>query len=784
MDILKKQSGVILAYVILVVLLASAECAAENKTLLFVGNDSYPPISYQEGGKPKGLAIDIVRALGQRMGRQIDIRLMEWKVAQAMVAQGKADALCQLSITEPRKKIYDFSDQAHDLRFSIFVRTGKQGIYDLSDLRGLQVAAIAGSVQYNIAMADPQIKFALTTNDIQCFQLLKDGKVDAVLADLWTGSYVLADKGITGIQASGEPFAHLASAIAVKKGNTELLAAINEGLRSLQADGTIERINEKWRPQEIIVQTREQAVRKTYYVIIGILSLLLVVGAFWLITLRREIAERKLAKEAMRESEEKYRTLVENISDVIFEVDGQGMVLYFSPIGKDIWGYDKEDVIGKNFIELVHPDDRNILISRFMELVTGIEYPLTYRLRNKAGNYRWVRTKTKPRIDNGTFIGASGTLIDITDQKKAEEELRESEDKFSKAFQTSPYAITITSPEDGTFIEVNDAFTSMTGFTREEAIAGSSVGLKMWVNEEDRRRVVAALQAGRTVVSQEYLFRTKSGKVITGLFSAQATHLKQGHCILSSINDITERKQTEEALREGEDRYRKLLEVAPVGIAVHIGGKIVFTNPAGVRLLGGTSEEQIVGRSVFQIIHPDNLKAAQSRIQRMLAGEEGLYPVDDVYLKLDGTPINVEVMATPLPYKGNPAVQVIVTDITARKQAAEEKAKLENQLFQAQKMEAIGTLAGGIAHDFNNILGAMLGYTELAMMEADEEGRQKDLSEVLNACKRAAELVKQILSFSRKSDVETKPINAGYIVKEVRAGLEKLDRCISEEIAL
>ena len=100
MDILKKQLVVILAYVILVVLLASAECAAENKTLLFVGNDSYPPISYQEGGKPKGLAIDIVRALGQRMGRQIDIRLMEWKVAQAMVAKGKADALCQLSITE------------------------------------------------------------------------------------------------------------------------------------------------------------------------------------------------------------------------------------------------------------------------------------------------------------------------------------------------------------------------------------------------------------------------------------------------------------------------------------------------------------------------------------------------------------------------------------------------------------------------------------------------------------------------------------------------------------
>ena len=421
MDILKKQSGVILAYVILVVLLASAECAAENKTLLFVGNDSYPPISYQEGGKPKGLAIDIVRALGQRMGRQIDIRLMEWKVAQAMVAKGKADALCQLSITEARKQIYDFSDQAHDLRFSIFVRTGKQGINDLSDLRGLQVAVWTASVQHQYAMADSQIKLTLIANDLQGFQLLKEGKVDAVLADLWTGSYVLAEKMITGIQTSGEPFAHLASALAVKKGNTELLAAINDGLRSLQADGTIERINEKWSPKEVIFQTREQAVRKTYSVIIGILCLLLVVGAFWLITLRRKISERNLAEDALHLSREHYRAIVENISDVIFEVDSSGVILYFSPAGKYIWGYDLEDIVGKNFIELVHPEDQEILIKRFVELGTGLEKPMVYRLKNKAGEFKWVRTKTKPKIEKGAFIGASGTLIDITDLKQAED---------------------------------------------------------------------------------------------------------------------------------------------------------------------------------------------------------------------------------------------------------------------------------------------------------------------------------------------------------------------------
>jgi PAS domain S-box-containing protein len=136
-------------------------------------------------------------------------------------------------------------------------------------------------------------------------------------------------------------------------------------------------------------------------------------------------------------------------------------------------------------------------------------------------------------------------------------DLRESEEKFSKAFQTSPYAIIITRPKDGKFLEVNDAFISITGFTREETLAGSSIGLKLWFNEDDRQSVVNALQAGRAVVGEEFLFRTKGGEVITGLFSAQTIHLGCGPYILSSINDITERKQSEQKLKNTLESLRK-----------------------------------------------------------------------------------------------------------------------------------------------------------------------------------------------------------------------------------
>ena len=133
----------------------------------------------------------------------------------------------------------------------------------------------------------------------------------------------------------------------------------------------------------------------------------------------------------------------------------------------------------------------------------------------------------------------------LEDERRAEESLRRSEERFSLAFRTSPYAITITLARDGQFLEVNDAFTTIAGYSREEAMANSSIGLGIWVDEDDRRRVVSALQQGKAVVGQEFLFRRKNGQALTGLFSAQIITLGDEPCILSSIDDITERKRAD-----------------------------------------------------------------------------------------------------------------------------------------------------------------------------------------------------------------------------------------------
>ena len=148
-----------------------------------------------------------------------------------------------------------------------------------------------------------------------------------------------------------------------------------------------------------------------------------------------ELTELRSQNAALKKSEsaEKYRSLVENIRDVIYELDSQGVVLYISPAIRDMLGYDSAEIVGKNFIELAHKDDLSSLAEWFSELRKGRESPSEYRVSNKSGELRWARTKTRPIMEDGLFKGARGILIDVTAQRRMEEALRESEELVFKA---------------------------------------------------------------------------------------------------------------------------------------------------------------------------------------------------------------------------------------------------------------------------------------------------------------------------------------------------------------
>ena len=262
-----------------------------NPPLLFLGNKTLPPMIYMKNDKPVGIVVDFAEALKERMSSPVRFKYMNWSQAQQLVLEGKADALLQINPSEEREKIYDFSDSLLESEFSIFVSFDREDVYDITSLKGLKVGVEGKGLPINILKQDPLMKVVVIPDVIRGFYLLAEGKVDAVVVDRWVGSFILADKNIRGIRIAGEAIDKSNSAIAVRKGNTELLFEINKALADIKDDGTYTKILAKWQPKEVVFQTKYQYVKQK--VILAVILSVLIITTISGIFLLNEIKKRK-----------------------------------------------------------------------------------------------------------------------------------------------------------------------------------------------------------------------------------------------------------------------------------------------------------------------------------------------------------------------------------------------------------------------------------------------------------------------------------------------------------
>ena len=228
-----------------------------------------------------------------------------------------------------------------------------------------------------------------------------------------------------------------------------------------------------------------------------------------------------------------------------------------------------------------------------------------------------------------------------------------------------------------------------------------------------------------------------------------------------------EKERAEQALIESERKYRGLFNDALDMIhIVDKEGRIIDANPAELKTLGYTSLEYI-GKPLIETVHPEYLALTRRQLEKVLAGEI-IHKYETALVTKDGEKVDVEVAVVPQIEEGNiVAVRAIMRDITERIKAEAEKKEMESQFRQAQKMEAIGTLAGGIAHDFNNILSAILGHCDLAKMKLAEDSEAIDnLNQLKNAGNRAGRLIQQILAFGRMGEQERIPLSLTPLIKE------------------
>ena len=394
--------------------------------------------------------------------------------------------------------------------------------------------------------------------------------------------------------------------------------------------------------------------------------------------LKCDLSETLTEKDALRDSEFQFQRMVENISDVIFEVDHQGIVLYISPIGRDIWGYEQEDVIGKNFIEHVHFDDREILIKRFVELGAGVEKPMVYRLKNKAGEFKWVRTKTKPRIENGRFIGAIGTLIDFNDQKQMENVLRETEERLRLTLDATNDGVWDWNIPTGKAVFSPRYFT-MLGFEPYE-FPENYDSWRSLVHPDDIERTEREINEhinGNIGYAIEMRMRTKSGGwrwILTRGMVVERDAENHPVRMVGTHSDITSRKHAEEALQDSEANYRRLFDSAPAGIyqVDFRTGKFLKANDIVCGILGCTQEEVSL-YSPWDILTDESKQLFLERLGKMNSGEEiPDSPVYEVIVK-DGRRLWLQLSSKNIyDSEGIVGADVVAHDITSQKHAEEQ----------------------------------------------------------------------------------------------------------------
>ncbi|MFH0966509.1 MAG: transporter substrate-binding domain-containing protein, partial [Methanobacteriota archaeon] len=278
----------------------SQDKTSDNTPLLFLGNSNIAPVIFLDGTTPKGVDVDIVRALAPHIPQPIEIKAMNWSEAQSLVAKGGADALIQINPTEERLKIYDFSDPLLESQFSIFTCSDTVGISGPSNLRGLRVGVESGGLPQKVLEKESLIQLCVIPSFLEGFNQLNNGSLDAVVVDYRVGSYILAKNNIRNIRVSGEPIAFSNSSFAVKKGNTKLLNEINTALTIIKDDGSYQKVLNSWKPTEGIFQTQEQITKGMHHGVLIIFLILILIACVWIITIKREITKRKTAEKSLK----------------------------------------------------------------------------------------------------------------------------------------------------------------------------------------------------------------------------------------------------------------------------------------------------------------------------------------------------------------------------------------------------------------------------------------------------------------------------------------------------
>ena len=486
--------------------------------------------------------------------------------------------------------------------------------------------------------------------------------------------------------------------------------------------------------------------------------------------------ERRSAQEAAHASEQSYRAIFDASEDAIFVHDwDSGVILDVSPKASDIYGFTREELLRLRIadVSLNEPPyteaEAKALIQTAKQQAAPVRFE--WRARHKDGHLMWHEVTLKA----ATLGGARRVLAftrDITARKIADEVLQLREEQYRAIFNASEDALVLWDAHHK-IVDVNPAFLELYRFKPEQIVGRGYPAHLPAEYIAQRVELVRRALAGETCELVTTALRNDGTSFEVELRIMPIRYRGLPHA-LSIARDITARVRAEEAVRASEARLRATIEAAfDCVVAIDADGRILEFNAAAERCFGHRRAD-VLGLSVADLVIPHRHRWAHSAgLARFRLTRDGAYigrRVETSALRADGTEFPVELTIGVAPSESGDMFIGYLRDISDRKRADSEHAALETQLRQAQKMEAIGQLTGGIAHDFNNILASIMGYVVLAQDRpaAAADARIGDhLEQALASCRRARDLIQQMLTFSRVQRGEARPLVLGEVVREV-----------------
>jgi PAS domain S-box-containing protein len=794
--------------------------ADQEQELVAVVPGSMPPL-YTTGpdGRPSGFSTELLRALCSRAGYRLRfITAPSLNEAMALLEQGKANIIPGLGISPERRTRLLFTAPFETQSVHIYFRSGAPARETLDDLEGARVTALNGSLTQEFLAAHPGIIVDAVGSLPQALFNVVSGESDALVfqSPLADDAAAAAGLGPKLVRSQTELFS-ISRAIAVSAANPNVHARLDAAFDSFRNTQEYRALYAEWH-----VAPARNSIPQHALLLLGGLLLILAAGLLlWryvsILRMNRKLIAALSARDAalaeLRLSQERMQALTvltnmggqDNECLIKFALD-EGVRLTGSEMGfllflhegkvdlaRVYWAFNNSQWRPTQAMVGVYPlseaglwadclrtgkptvindylsaprkktlPEGHAPLLRFMAvpLLDGAEPMAVFCVANKRDPYD----------DNDSrqlqlFLAG---LWQVLASRKAAESLRQAKD-YALSLIEGANVMVVSVDTEGRITLFNAAAENISGYERNEVLGRGWWGAMLPAHlAEAGESAYRSFMAGRTALprQQEGPLRTKDGRMRH--ISWQSSLLREGDTVTGILAygiDITEQKQAEAELH----RLHKAIGQAAEGVLIaDETGAILYANPAMERMAGLDRSKGSCSLFDLGITVLDHHSSA-------LPGEggEGVWRGTCVFSKPGGAPVEVEFTVTSMRARTDRKTSYVAVcrDVT-------EKRQLEHQLWQAQKMEALGTLAGGIAHDFNNILASIIGFTELALDDTGEQSRGRAcLDRVLAASMRARELVRRILSFSRRSEHKLQPLNVDEVIAEalnlLEASLEK-----------